>query len=264
MKAALALLAAAGVAAGLLLAVRPGVAHEATSVRATVTPAAARFGDLVTARIELRGRARGGRVHASFAPFDVVGTSRTPGAWTFVLRCTALACLTSGRTVPVELPPARITVGTRSAQISWPPISLGSRLSRADLARPAFRASTAPPPPRYRIDPVAAGWALAGLAAALVLAAGAYAARLLRRRRPALVLAEDDAFLTPLERALAALERSLTASVARRRIALDSVARLLDDPELAKRARRLGWSLSHPRRTEIARLLEACRQERAA
>jgi hypothetical protein len=263
-KAALALLVAVATAACVLLAVRPGTPHEATSVRATVTPASARFGDTVIARIELRGRVRGARVDASFAPFDVVGTSHTAGAWTFTLRCTALACLTSGHTVPVQLPPARLTLGGRSAPVSWPPITLGSRLSAADLTRPAFRADTAPPAPRYRFDPVVAGWALAGLAAALVLGGGIRAATLLRRRRPQLELVEDDRFLTPLERALAALERSLSESVARRRIALDAVALLLDEPELAQRARRLGWSPSRPGRAEIAQLLADCRQEEAA
>ena len=169
MKAALALFVAIAAAAGLLFAVRPGAPHEASSVRATVTPASARFGDLVTARIELRGRVRGARVDARFAPFDVVRTHHSAGIWTFTLRCTALACLTSGHTVPVQLPPARLTLGGQSAPVSWPPISLGSRLSSADLARPGFRADTAPPAPRYRFDPVVAGWTLAGLAAALVL-----------------------------------------------------------------------------------------------
>jgi hypothetical protein len=263
-KAALAFLAAAAVAAGLLIAVRPGAANEQTSVRATVAPASARFGDLVTARIELRGRARGARVDASFAPFEVVRTSRTPGAWTFTLRCIALACLTSGRTVPVQLPPARITVGAQSAPVSWPPITLGSRVSAADVARPAFRADTSPPAARYRFDPVAVGWTLAGLAAALVVGVGVWAARLLQRRRPRLELVDDARLLTPLERALDTLERSLSESVTHRRVALDVVAGLLGDAELAQRARRLGWSAASPSRREITRLLDACRQEVAA
>lgn len=260
MKAWLAAAAAAVAAVGIVFAVLPGQSHDATSVHATVAPAAPLFGDLVTATVELRGRARGATVSASFAPFEVVRVQRSPGAWRFTLRCVAVACLTRGRTTQLHLPPARVG-GTL---VQWPPLTLGSRLTAADAAKPVFRANTSPPAPSYRVDPVVAGWALAGLAAALVLGVGAWGAVVLRRRPPVLQLLPDDRELTPLERALEALERSVRESVERRRVALDEVAGLLDDPGLAQRARRLGWSHARPGRDAILELLADCRREEAA
>jgi hypothetical protein len=264
-RAGLALVVAAAVAVGLLLEVRPGHTHETMRARATMTPSAPRFGDLVTARVDVP---RGARVAASFRPFEVVGASHTPTAWTFTLRCVAVACLTRGRNVPVQLPPARVSVGGRTELVPWPVVSVGSRLSAADLARPVFLADTTPPAPRYRVDPVVLGWTLAGIAAALVLAVGGWAASVLRRRRSNLQLVADDRDLSPLERAFEELERALGESVGRRRIALDRLAReleLLDDvAPLALRARRLGWSLARPDQAEIRRLLDDCRQVRAA
>jgi hypothetical protein len=258
-RAALALVAAVALAAGLLLAVRPGGSHDAATLRATITPSAPRFGDLVVARIEVP---LGARVHASFTPFEVVRTQRTQRGWAFTLRCVAVACLTRGRAEPVQLPPARVSSEGKTALVRWPTLSLGSRLTALDVARPGFRVDTAPPPARYRVAPAVLGWTLAGLAAALVVASGAWTALLLRRRRPLLELVEPD-HLTPLERALEQLERALGESVPRRRIALDALARelsLLDAGPLAQRARRLGWSPAHPDQDEIRRLLDDCRQ----
>jgi hypothetical protein len=106
------------------------------------------------------------------------------------------------------------------------------------------------------------GWTLAGLAAALVAGAGAWTAVLLRSRRPQLHVVEPDE-LTPFQRALEQLERSLGESVARRRVALDALARQLsaaDAGALAQRARRLGWSPARPDQAEIRRLLDDCRK----
>jgi hypothetical protein len=258
-RSALALTAAAALAAGLLLAVRPGGAHEAGAVHATISPVAPLFGDLVVARVEVP---RGARVAASFAPFEVVRTERTPRAWTFTLRCVAVACLTRGRAEPLQLPPARVVSGGRTALVRWPILSLGSRLTPLDVGRPRFRIDTDPHAPRYRVAPAVLGWTLAGLAAALVAGAGAWIALLLRRRRPVLQVVEPDAS-TPLERALARLEQALGQPVARRRIALDELAlelSLLGADPLAQRARRLGWSPASPKRHEIERLLDDCRQ----
>jgi hypothetical protein len=256
---ALALAAAMAVAVALLFAVRPGGAHEAAALRATITPSTPRFGDLVVARIEIP---RGARVAATFKPFEIVRTQRAPRAWTFTLRCVAVACLTEGRTEPVQLPPARVRSGRKTALVRWPPLSLGSRLTAFDVAKPRFRIDTTPPPARYRVAPAVLGWTLAGLAAALVAASGAWTALLLGRRRPRLQVVEADG-LPPFERALEQLERALAGSVARRRIALDAVARqlsLLEAEPLAQRARRLGWSPARPDQGEIKRLIDDCRR----
>src|SRR5439155_9253670 len=141
-----------------LLAVRPGHAQHAAPVRATMTPAAPRFGDLVTARIEVP---HGARVTARFKPFEVVRARHTATAWTYVLRCIDVACVTHGRNVPVLLPPARVSRGGRTELVRWPVLTLGSRLSAADVAQPVFLADTTPSAPRYRVDPVVLGWTLA-------------------------------------------------------------------------------------------------------
>ena len=264
MKAGLALVAAAAVAAGLLLAVSPGHARKATPVRATMTPAAPRFGDLVTARVEVP---RGARVSANFRPFEVVRVSRTQTAWTYTLRCIRVACLTRGGNVLLRLTPARVTLDRGTELVPWPVLTLGSRLSAADLARPRLLADTTPPAPTYRLDPVVLGWTLAGLAAALVLAVGAWGALRLRVLRPPLHLVADERELSPLERALEAVEQALGESVERRRVALDRLAlelTALDAAPLALRARRLGWSPVRPDQAEIRGLLDDCRQVQAA
>jgi hypothetical protein len=263
-RAGLALVAAAAVAAGVLLAVGPGHAREAMPVRATMTPAAPRFGDLVTARVEVP---RGAQVSATFEPFEVVRAHHTLTAWTYTLRCIRVACLTRGDNVPLQLPPARVTLDRRAQLVSWPVLTLGSRLSAADLTRPRLLADTTPPKPTYRLDPVVLGWTLAALAAALVLAVGAWGAWRLRARRPQLHLIADERELSPLERALEAVEQALGGSVERRRVALDRLAlelTALDATPLALRARRLGWSPVRPEQAEIRGLLDDCRQVQAA
>ena len=264
MRAGAVLLACFAATAGLVLAVRPGHAPRPNAVHATISPSTPRFGDLVTATIEVP---HGARVHATFTPFEVVRTRHAADAWTFTLRCVAVGCLTRGENQRAQLPSATVTLGGRKAFVQWPAVTLGSRLDAADLARPSLRADTTPPPVRYRVDPVVLGWTLAGLAAALVLAGGAAGAVLLRRRAPLLHLVPQGRELTPLEQALAALERSLGEPVERRRVALDGLAlqlQLLDAGPLALRVRGLGWSPRRPEQAEIRKLLDACRGVQAA
>jgi hypothetical protein len=242
---------------------------------ATVSPAASFVGDRIEATLELtvnRDLANPDRidVQARFRPFTRVepvtidrrdASSATVLRYTYVLQCIDRGCVAR---LPNEqqVVPGRAFVryegsefGISVLPVRWPPITVASRLAPDTAGAPTFRAAGTPPAPSAGVDPTLLGWLLAGAAAALVLAVAVTAFVLLRRAAPTPVLAEasrDE--LPPLERALAALERVRNREESERRVALEELARVLEqngNPDVVDRVRRLAWSRRGPSADEI-------------
>ena len=139
------------------------------------------------------------------------------------------------------------------ATANWPVLRVRGRVATADLARlrPPFRASTAPPPPSYRLAPSTLAWLLDGLAVALALGAVALASRTRhagsragRRGRPA-----DE-----LERALRLAREAENRPPPDRRRALGLLARVLRARArpLSGTASELAWAKPEPEREALA------------
>jgi hypothetical protein len=228
-------------------------------------PAAHLFGDRIEADLSLAvdrrlTDPRTVTVQTSFAPYESIAKATraaesvghtTVLGFRFPLQCLAAACAPRSPSHSIDLRPARVRYvqqgKARSLTVPWPPVTTASRLSRRDLASPAFRASTTQlPAVAYRVHPRLLAWAAAAGAGFLAFAAAALLAGLWPQRatasggRPATVL-------DPLE---AALQRAESATdEVERRAALASVADELAETELTPldaRARRLAWSERAP------------------
>jgi hypothetical protein len=260
------LLAAAVAAAAFVL---PSLAggdelppSDRASAQATISPRVVLFG--ATTKAELRVLVdprsvdpRTVRVTAHFEPFVLADPpmQRVERAGSvaevrvsYRLQCLAAACSHPGGQALLQLRPATVGwAGVPDAmRVDWPRVAVASRLTRADLAHPALRYDATPADRGYRVDPRALGWAAVGLSGAAVLALGIVLplrARGARRRPGPLDLS------SPLERALARLERSVDGLQGERRAAIGELAYVLEHdgfPELAPLARRLAWSSGGP------------------
>lgn len=143
--------------------------------------------------------------------------------------------------------------GTRGiASARWPRLRSLSRVNWSDPNMVAqgfpFRASLAPlPEATYRASPPLLGFALLGVAAALLLLPAALVVQALRRRAPPEEPVEPE--LSRLDRALLALEAASARPEDERRRALEALAVELEaegSTELAGSARRLAWSRHAP------------------
>lgn len=266
----------------------------------SLTPTTHFFGDIVTARVEVRIDRRQLdparlRVEAAFKPYELVGEGqldrRDLGQYTRLRYEYSLRCLTRGcipervqieagapDTAPGErrtfrFPPAQIRYDDPSGQfpgllrsVSWPPVTSVSRLNEAQFeADFPFRATPETlPAPSYSAAPalVAGGLLLAGLA--LLAWPASLGLRVWRRRRPP-VVEEATPSLTPLERALLLVEwaRERPDGDDRRR----SLEVLADELErigattLSEQASELAWSRDAPSPEALAALLEHVRED---
>jgi hypothetical protein len=172
--------------------------------------------------------------------------------------CLSSACVATGRDASPALPRVTATVLTRDgktvrATANWPVLRVRGRVSSADLARlrPPFRASTAPPPPSYRIAPATLAWLLDGLAVALALGAAGLALaqgrRLARRRR-------GEPATDELERALRLAREAESRPAPDRRRALGLLARVLRARArpLSGTASDLAWARPEPEPEAVA------------
>jgi hypothetical protein len=230
------------------------------------------FGDPVTATVAVTApRGTPVTVDADLAPLTQLGRTRvtlvTQGSVQTVTYATRASCLDDRcitRTKPkqIELRPAVVHVGGRSATAVWPALTVQRRVSPADAAKvkPPLRADTTPPAVTYDVSPdhlaLALDIAAAILAAAGVLLAGASAAALYRRRRRA-------APLTGLERALALAREAEQRPEPDRRRALGLLARLLGqrDGQLAGEADELAWSAAGPTPGAVSQLVTEVEQK---
>jgi hypothetical protein len=249
------------------------------AVQPTFSPRVARFGDTVTASIDVlldRRRVQPGsvRVRPQFTPWTVVAppvrvrrdaqdTSyiRT----TYVLRCVISPCVPQRGTSSLEFDPVRLayttTRGTKqtSDPVRWPVLVVHSQIvsddydNAAAVASPWRADSLTLPAVSYRVSPsllrtgalvVGALLTLAGLLLA-VLAIPPRAPRPEPEPEP-----EPEILLPPLEHALVLLEAEVQANgAADRRRALELVAEEMEeraDVRLARRARNMAWSEDDP------------------
>jgi hypothetical protein len=285
---ALGVLAVVGLLAALLLTGRTAPSSNGLSsarpVRATaaLVPAAALFGDTVTARLQLVTdtsfvQSDSFRIHGSFGPYRQVSRpvverrrvgSTEEVVWTTTLRCLGNPCVPKKKGKRVTFAPASVTYSigqgsdaSRSLSVAWPSLLVYSRVDQMEVAALDPRGE---PPWKgdYRSLPAVSYRASPGLVAAVLYGAGglllAGAAALLVplvRRRPEEVVEEPEpeplVWLTPLEQALALLEREPRGEgdVEPRRQALELVSEALggrDERDLERATRRLAWSEAPP------------------
>jgi hypothetical protein len=228
-------------------------------VTASIEPTSVRYGDQVTATVEVNAQGTidpsDVRVSPSFIPYVATSgpTVRRLGqgavSYTYTLLCVTEGCLPTRGQRLLRLEPVIVTVGegrsTLRASGAWPTIRIVSRLTRADVSGPVrFRSAAAPPSPLYRVTPGALAVVL-GLGAAICALTGiAILARELARlwRRPGVT------HLSRLDLAIAYLRDSTRRSGADRRRALSLLAETTDElePDLAETAAEAAWSRPSP------------------
>jgi hypothetical protein len=265
----------------------------------SLTPTTHLFGDIVTARVEVRIDRRildpdRLRVEAKFEPYERVGRveldRRDLGRYTrlryeYSLRCLTVTCIPErldtelgeqegarGERRTFRLRPALIRYDDPSGEfpgvlrsVSWPPVTSVSRLNEAQSeAEFPFRATPeALPPPSYAAAPalVVGGLLLAGLA--LIAWPARLGVRAWHARRPPAV--EDEApSLSPLERALLLVEGARERDDDETRAALEVLAGELERAgveSLSDQATALAWSRGAPSHEAVSALLEQVREE---
>jgi hypothetical protein len=282
--------AVAAVAAVVVVALVGGDERESgllrpVRARGSLAPAVHLFGDRVVAEIVVMlDRARvdpaSVTIDSDFEPFTVIGRSRQEAEsegsvvqrHRFTLICLRLRCL-PGR-AQREFPLANAAVryrlatgGAGSVPVEWPRLTTTSRLDPEELAEtPAelFRADVTPPRASYRIEPAKLAAILFGSALVLVGAAAALLSPELRRLLLLRARRRDPlAGMTPLQRALMLVERSLeSGSADDQRKAIDLLARELrraGDDELSAATRQLAWSARRPAEGDLAPIEDAGR-----
>jgi hypothetical protein len=289
----------AAAAAAIVVALVPGRAAAVRPpdngmIIASSNARAALFGDTVIGRIDVvvdRDKIDPGTVDVEPSIGNWLATaaptvSRTDsGAAThlvygFSFRCLALACLPpdpehEGRQL-VPIPPARLTLvgpdGRRHTHlVRWRRVEVSSRISPVELAHLTpvdqlpFHATIAVPAPSYRISPTALVALCAAVGGLLLALAGLLVVRFARKPAPAVVEPEPEEVpvreLTPLERALALLERARErGAVPDQRRALENLAGELREAgagELAGSATVLAWAEPPPSRDRTGALAAA-------
>lgn len=253
-------------------------------VLATRVPRTHLFGDRITATVELSvnpalADPRSVRLATTFTPYRLVApvaqsSERADGRvllrYSYALQCVEGACLPDVLDEPFRLPPARAHYVPRGGgdeqriSVSWPPLSVGSRLQARDLSAPEFRADLAEP--GRPLAQTLTGVALAAAALLVLLAGGLVAWRLRAQAAPSIVSRREDVRPTPLEAFLREVQEAEDGSAEARRTALDRLARSLeaaDRPALAARARRLAWSPEPPTPPAVDELVAAVRRDAA-
>lgn len=256
----------------------------------TLSPRVALFGDTVRAHIDVildasRVDPDSVRIAVDFTPFEVIGRPerRRQDAGnsvllrtTFVLRCLTGTCVPSGQSATYDFRPGRIAFAAPGGQaldespmsVTVPSVRVYSRFTalQADTTTVPWRVDLLSlPQVSYRLDHgLLIALLLAG-AALMALAGFVLAYIALPRRRPAPALEPEPEpppvpVLSPLEQALALLERAIRADgAAAQRRALELVAEELElaewgDRDLAQQARALAWSEDIPAVAATSRL----------
>lgn len=256
------------------------------SAQASISPDAVHFGDMLTARavavVDPR-RIDPGSVHLApqFLSYRIASASRdvrgaggaTTIAWTFALECLGAGCAPGRPQVVLQFPNAVLRYrpvggGTRVISLSWPAITVASRLDDEDRAAPTahLRVDAAPPPVSYDLAPGPLVDGLVAASALLVVAAGALL--FFAFRRPPAAAAEVPAAVggSPIENALR-LVRETAANghdPGLQRLALQRLVRELraaGKPGLADDAGRLAWSNGPPSRARAEELADRVERE---
>lgn len=266
---------AAGIAV-LVVALIPSRSSTSTPSRpafaVTMSPRTQVFGDPVRARlvVTLDGTADPNTVslRARFAPYRISRRTREVRgrnvSFMFDLDCLASRCAPLAPERQFRFLPAALHYAGHTYAVVWPPVTVASRLTLADLQHPSFRVDLHHATPQTSsVEPQVLGWSLAGGAALLaVMALGAAFVR----RRPELATAAPlrvpEPEPTAVQLAVKEVEEALRRDPGRRRAALDSLATVLEaegSPDLAQEARTLAWSAETPGGMSVAELLHAVR-----
>lgn len=250
-------------------------------VRATFDTATVQFGDAIGAHVVVvldgaRVRSDSLKVVDDAAPLTPIGTAETSRsvqgdrvtvAATRMFSCLSSACVAARGDATPALPRVTATVLARDgrtlrATAAWPVLRVRGRVSSADLARahPPFQASTALPPPSYRIAPATLAWLLDGLAVALALSAAVLV--LAQRRRLARRRTGDPA-TDELERALRLAREAESRPPPDRRRALGLLARVLRARArpLSGTASDLAWARPEPEPEAVATVVADVERE---
>jgi hypothetical protein len=286
--AAIGVLAVVGLLAALLLTGRTAPPNNGLSsarpVRATAAlqPAAALFGDTVTARVQLVTdtsfvQPDSLRIRGSFGPYRQVSRpvverrrvgSTEEVVWTTTLRCLGSPCVPKKKGKRVTFSPASVSYSigegsdaSRSLSVAWPSLLVYSRVDQMEVAaldprgEPPWKGDyRSLPAVSYRASPRLVAAVLYGAGGLLLAGAAALLVPLVRRRPEEIVEEEEPeplVRLTPLEQALALLEQEPRGEgeVEPRRQALELVSETLgerDERDLERTARRLAWSEAPP------------------
>jgi hypothetical protein len=266
--------------------VSPDIADAATraaaplQVVASLHPATVRYGDPVTAEVEVDYDARtvapsSIRAEPSFVPYVVTSAPvvQRPRSgvvrYRYSLLCVTAGCLPTNGSRRVRLEALSVTglAGNRTvhAVAEWPVLRVSTRLAASDLTgRVRFRTPRTPPSPAYRLEPRALAGGLiaaAGLCTLVALALGwSVLARI--RRRPAV----DRR--SPLEVAISYVRDSTRRTEPDRRRALELLAEAVDasgEAGLSAAAADTAWSKPPPTAAVAAELAdEASRVLRGA
>lgn len=260
----------------------------------SVAPERALFGDRLDATLTVtidatRVDPATVEVAAFFRPFRRVGPidiQRTDLGETVVLeyaypiQCIDRGCVAAGGAGALELPVGVVRYAPRAGPIgslplTWPAVSLASRLSADQLGVLRTNPQAVvldgeadnPPPVSSSISPPVLGWLLVGAGALAVVALGGWLAwRLRSSGRTAAEPKATPEELSPLDGAIAAVERALGGEDAEaRRAALDALAlelRRQEQDALAREARRLAWSRAVPDETGTRALLGQLHDQR--
>lgn len=263
-----------------------------SGARGAFVPSTHRFGDDVTAVMELRVPKSQLdldtlRASTSFDPYEVVGRrrevldagTRWHVRYTLTLRCLKEECLPRGRTGEFQPegggfawftppPPGRKfadrRLDSRRAAFAWPPLTVVSHLGTDDVRDVAWRSTLADlPEAGFSVSPRGLAAGLLAVAVALVAGAVALVAFWLRGEWRAKAAAAEEAHVVvpPLEQALALVGENGDGD--RRRLALQTLARELrrrGDSALADRAELLAWSQHEPDDRAVGALAAAVRE----
>jgi hypothetical protein len=274
------------VAAALVACVAVGAtAHVAAAgppirVVTSLEPAAVRYGDPVTAEVEVDYDAQtvaASSIHAepSFIPYVVTSAPVVQRPRSGVVRYRySLLCVTAGclpakgpRLVHLRAVTVSGVAGERTVRAvgAWPVLRVSTRLAESDLTDPLrFRSPSTPRSPAYRLPPGPLGGGLIAVAALCILAALALGwfevARI--RRRPAVDRRSR------LELAIAYVRDSANRTEPDRRRALELLAETVDatgEPALSATAATTAWSKRPPTADAASELAdEAVRVPRGA
>jgi hypothetical protein len=258
-----AIFACAGAA---IVLVGPGTRAEAATapplrVQTSLTPSTSKFGDPVTARVEVDyapGAVDPSTIHIipDFIPYvasanPVVSRPRDGVVVvTYPLLCVTEGCLPVKGPRHVRFRPVVVSAqqnkSTVRATAAWRPIRVVSRMTPSILSGGVhFRTPAQPPPPDYRVAPGALSAALVAVALLCTVGAVGLAARWVRRRSHHRA---EGSRLSRLELAVAYLRDSTRRSASDRRRALALLSEAVDEgePELAATAAETAWRKTSP------------------
>ncbi len=278
--AAIGVLAVVAVLAALLLTGRTAPANNGLSsarplrASAALLPAAALFGDTVTARVQIVTNTSfvqpdSLRVSGNFGPYREVSRpvvdrrrvgSTEEVVWTTKLRCLGNPCVPKKEGKRVTFAPASVSYSigpgsdaSRSLSVAWPSLLVYSRVDQIEVAaldprsEPPWKGDyRSLPAVSYRASPGLVAAVLYGAGGLLLAGAAALLVPLVRRQREEIVEEEEPepvVWLTPLEQALALLEQEPRGEgeVEPRRQALELASEALggrDERDLERMARR--------------------------